>query len=91
MHSYKNFAEDQVLAILKRTLKDYPDICTCEKCLDDMAALVLNSVKPKYVVSETGKIYTSALNEVNKQEEIFILSQVIQAIETVSKNPRHNE
>lgn len=89
MHSYKNFAEEQVSVILNRVLKDYPDVCKCQKCLDDMTALVLNSVKPKYVVSEAGKIYTSALNEVNRDEEVFILAQVVQAIETVSKNPRH--
>ncbi len=89
MHSYKNFAEEQVSVILNRVLKDYPDVCKCQKCLDDMTALVLNSVKPKYVVSEAGKIYTSALNEINRDEEVFILAQVVQAIETVSKNPRH--
>ena len=89
MPAYKNYSETQVESILKRALKDYPDVCTCRKCLDDMAALVLNCVKPKYVVSETGEIYTSALNEIDKEEEVSILTQAIHAIETVSHNPRH--
>lgn len=89
MSTYKNFSEKQVELILHRALADYPDICKCEKCLNDMAALVLNSVKPKYFVSEAGGIYTSALNEINKEEEIYILSKVVLAIETVSKNPKH--
>lgn len=89
MPPYKNFAEDQVEHVLKSVLKDYPSVCTCKKCLDDMSALALNSIKPKYVVSEVGKIYTSALNEIDKQEVISITAQVIRAVEIVSANPRH--
>jgi len=91
MPPYKNYAEDQVEYILKSVLKDYPNICTCQKCLDDMSALALNSIKPKYVVSEEGKIYTTALNEIDKQEEISITAQVIRAVEKVSANPKHHE
>lgn len=91
MSSYKNYSENQVEHILKRALAEYPEVCKCEKCLNDMAALILNSVKPKYAVSETGGIYICALNEINKEEEVYILSKAIQAIETVSKNPKHQE
>ncbi len=91
MPPYKNYAENQVEHILKSVLKDYPNICTCKKCLDDMSALALNSIKPKYVVSEAGKIYTTALNEIDKQEGVSITTQVIKSVETVSANPKHDE
>ncbi len=89
MTSYKNYAEIQVENTLKSVLKEYKNICTCKKCVSDMTALALNSVKPKYVVSETGKIYASALSEINKEENISIIAEVIKAVETVSKNPKH--
>jgi len=89
MPSYKNYAETQVENVLKRVLKDYTNICTCDKCISDISALALNSIKPKYVVSESGKIYTSALNEIDKQEGVTITAQVIKAVEIVSANPQH--
>lgn len=89
MPSYENYAEIQVKNTLKNVLKQYPNICTCKKCINDMSALALNSVKPKYVVSETGKIYACALSEINKQECVSITAEVIKAVEIVSSNPRH--
>ncbi|MEG2289146.1 MAG: late competence development ComFB family protein [Clostridium sp.] len=89
MPSYKNYAETQVEHILKNVLKDYTNICTCDKCVSDMCAIALNSLKPKYVVSTTGKIYTCALNEIDKQQIVTITTEVIKAIEIVSSNTQH--
>lgn len=89
MYSFKNFSEDIVHKILFQVLENYPDICKCDKCIADMMALSLNCVKPKYVVSEVGEIYTKALNEIDKQELISITACVVTAVETVSKNLKH--
>lgn len=89
MFRFRNYSEELVKKILFKVLEDYPHICKCEKCLTDMMALSLNVVKPKYVVSEQGAIYTKALNEANKQELVSTTASVINAVEIVSKNPRH--
>ncbi len=89
MFIYKNYSEEIVKKILNQVLHSYPHICRCDKCIADMMACSLNCVKPKYVVNEEGKIYTSALTEIDKQEKISITASVITAVEKVSSNPKH--
>ncbi|MCY6354628.1 late competence development ComFB family protein [Clostridium sp. ZS2-4] len=89
MYSLKNYSEELVDQLLPRTLQSYNNICKCKKCTLDIKAYALNSIKPKYVVSEQGEIYTRVLNEINKQEMINIVESIMRAIEVISKNPRH--
>jgi len=89
LFQFRNYSEELVEKILFQVLENYPHICKCEKCITDMMAFSLNIVKPKYVVSEEGAIYTKALNEANKQELISATATIINAVELVSKNPKH--
>lgn len=85
----KNYMEHIVEETLPLVIDRYPDICKCEKCIDDIKALALNNLKPLYVVTEEGTIY-SKLNELTLQFKTDIISQLTQAIEIVSENPKHN-
>lgn len=89
MSLYKNYSEEIVYKILLEVLQNYPNVCKCDKCIADMMACALNHVKPKYVVNDQGKIYISALYEINKQEKISITAIVIYAVEKISANPMH--
>lgn len=90
MYKLRNYSEEAVDNILAKILNEYGDICKCEKCILDIKAYSLNSIKPKYVVSEKGEIYTRAFNEIDKQEIINITEAIMTAIDIVSKNPKHN-
>lgn len=85
----RNYMEYIVEENLPLVLDKYPGICKCEKCTDDIKAIALNNLKPLYVVTEKGAIY-SRLNELNQQFKTDIISELTQAIEVVSKNPKHN-
>lgn len=89
MWGYKNYSEELVKDMLSKILEDYPNVCKCDKCIADIMTLSLNSVKPKYVSTEKGMIYTKALNEIDKQEKISMVASIIKAIEKVSANPNH--
>lgn len=89
MWECKNYSEELVRDMLFKILEQYPTICQCDKCIADIMALSLNCVKPKYVSTEKGMIYTKALNEIDKQEKISISASIIKAIEKVSSNPNH--
>lgn len=89
MYNLKNFSETEVSILLEEILKRYDDICKCDKCKLDIKALALNSLSTKYIVSEQGEIYTKALNEVNKQEQINVVMAITKAIDVVSANPKH--
>ncbi len=84
----KNYMEDVVDHILPSVLKSYPNICICERCVEDIKAIALNKLKPAYIVTEKGSIYTR-LREMEVQFETDVTRAIIDAIAIVSKNPQH--
>ncbi|HOC08962.1 MAG: late competence development ComFB family protein [Clostridiales bacterium] len=84
----KNYMEDVVIHLLYNLVKDRENVCKCEKCLSDIAAIALNRLPPHYVVSEKGEVYSKVLN-MSIQFEADVTTAILEAIERVSKNPRH--
>jgi competence protein ComFB len=86
----KNEAETHIFDELEFQLDNNPlDICRCNDCVGDMAAIALNKVAPKYRWSLLGSLYTaSALND-----EVYrasVQEAVRNAIGIVSGNPSHD-
>jgi competence protein ComFB len=84
-----NYMEQVVDEMLVTTINRYENICKCEKCIDDIKALTLNNLKPLYVVTEKGSIY-SRIKELQPQFSADIINELTKSIEVVSKNPDHN-
>ncbi|MDR2608576.1 MAG: late competence development ComFB family protein [Treponema sp.] len=86
----KNEAENMVLTELEEQLTSYPgEICRCNECVVDMAAISLNSVRPLYRFSLLGTLYAAqAMNE--KDYRMGIKEAVSRAIEKVRRNPAHD-
>jgi len=84
----KNYMEDVVEYLLPQILKELPDICHCEYCVSDIKALALNNLKPKYVATPVGEIYTK-VNELSIQFEADTVRAITEAIAKVKKSPRH--
>jgi competence protein ComFB len=86
----KNEAEKMVLDELGKQLGSYSgEICMCNDCVVDMAAMTLNSVKPLYRFSLLGSLYAAqAMNETSYAESIR--KAVASSIEKVRKNPSHD-
>jgi len=86
----KNEAEQIVLHELERQLDAYTEeLCLCNECVVDMAAIALNTVKPLYRFSLLGALYTAqAMNE--KDYADSVRQAVAKAIEKVRKNPSHD-
>ncbi|MCK8817225.1 late competence development ComFB family protein [Natroniella sulfidigena] len=85
-----NHTEDVVLDKLEKLLteKEFENICTCEQCLFDMASYALNTLPAKYITTAKGDVMTR-LDEFEEQSQIDFDLKVIQAIQTISKNPSH--
>jgi competence protein ComFB len=86
----KNYMEDVVIHLLYNIVKDREDICKCEKCLSDIAAIALNKLAPHYVVSEKGEVYSKVLS-MSIQFEADVTRAIIEAIDVVLRNPRHQK
>lgn len=84
----KNYMEVVVENYLPDILKEYEGICKCESCIEDIKAIVLNNLKPMYVVSDKGCLYTK-VNELMIQFKTDVIKEITSGIEKVSKNPHH--
>ena len=84
----KNYMELLVDNILPKVLKNYEEVCKCEKCIMDIKARTLNQLKPLYFVTEQGNVYAK-LNSFEAQFETNIITELVKSIEIISKNPRH--
>lgn len=84
----KNHMEDILDHFLPSIIAEYNDICKCEKCLEDIKAIVLNNLKPLYSATEKGGIYLK-INETDIQFRTDIINAIVAAIAIVSQNPKH--
>jgi competence protein ComFB len=79
--------EEIVFGQMKEVLADI-NMCTCEKCLLDIAAIALNDLPPKYVVTKKGELY-SKINTLGQQFEVDVVSAITKAAVLVKRRPRH--
>jgi competence protein ComFB len=84
----KNYMEDAVDRVFDYMRPNLKGICTCEQCVNDMKALALNNLKPKYVVTHQGEVY-SKVGQLHIQSETDIIKEITSASEIVRKKPRH--
>jgi len=87
-----NYPELAVQELIDEVLKEYaqnnPHTCNCERCKNDIMALALNNLPPKYVVTDHGNILTKAIyDQVGGKAQV--VAALTAAIQKVQKNPRH--
>lgn len=85
-----NSMENIVEVAIKELLKEDPECCTCESCMNDMMCLALNALPPKYVSSERGALFSKINNAMAQQRSIDVRVACINALEFVKTHPHHN-
>lgn len=84
----KNYMEIVVDDILSDILRKKDLKCECKMCINDIKAITLNNLKPMYVSTDKGILY-SKLNESSLQSKADVINELTIAIEKVGKSPRH--
>lgn len=86
-----NVMERIVDEIYEEVLKTHEIFfCDCQKCRDDVKAIVLNEIQPKYVSTDKGEAISKAeFQEV--QFRIDVLDKIVKAIIKVGNNPQHKK
>jgi len=86
----KNEAENMVICEMEQQLNSgHKDLCRCNECIVDIAAISLNMVKPLYRFSILGTLYASqAMTE--QAYANSVKKAVEEAIIKVKKNPAHD-
>jgi len=89
MKQLRNYTEDAVREYVDKWYKE-TDACQCEGCKLDVMALMLNNLKQKYVVTDTGALYAQ-MDDFETQYRIDFMTEMTQAIKQVTIRPRHGE
>lgn len=84
----KNYMEIVVEDILPSVLVEEELECKCERCKEDIMAITLNNLKPMYVATNKGVVY-SQLNQFSGQFNADVIREITIAIEKVKGDPRH--
>lgn len=85
---FKNYMEIIVEQKLDEVLAQYPNVCKCDNCKLDIAVLALNNLKPRYISTDKGQLFTR-IKEMDTQAEIEVIHQIAAAVEKVSSHPNH--
>ena len=87
MRKYQNMMESIVEEVLDMIASEL-DCCTCEQCRSDIAALALNHLPPKYVVTQAGGAISKA-DTMRIQHMTDVRTAVVLASQMVNAHPRH--
>ena len=83
-----NAMEEIVIQKVKDLIERDKEMCNCEKCFNDICAIVLNSIKPKYSTTELGNLY-ARLGNLSVTESSAISVEIVKAMEIVRNKPGH--
>jgi len=84
----QNYMEILMWQRLDDVLDGHPAICRCEKCRYDIAALAMNFLPPRYVVTDKGQMYTK-IKALEQQFMIDIITAITHAVTIVNRTPHH--
>ena len=87
MKVLRNFTEEAVKHYVDRWYKE-SDICQCEECKLDVMALMLNNLRPKYVVTDKGALFAQ-MDDFDPQHRTDFMTELTHAVQLVNKSPRH--
>lgn len=90
MYNLKNYTEIMIDNNMESILENYTDICKCKKCRLDIKAIALNSLAPRYAVTQIGEVYRK-LDELDRQMKVDTIKAITNAVEKVKNNTRHME
>ncbi len=83
-----NIMEELVYSRVPEMMTNF-GVCTCPRCLNDVIALTLNMLPPKYVVTLKGQLFSKLATYAN-QHNADLFAAATKAFMMVSENPRHD-
>ncbi|NQX71795.1 hypothetical protein BC351_21570 [Paenibacillus ferrarius] len=85
-----NAMETIVVNMFDEFSKSYELKCDCNKCKEDMLALVLNKIPPRYTSSEKGQLFIKGMY-INPQLQSDVMRELMEAAIIVEHHQHHPE
>lgn len=82
-----NTTEELVDLYLKDCIRQ-AQVCSCDRCQADIAALALNQLPTHYVATTTGDAYVR-MNAMSTQSQADIITAIMTAAQLVKERPNH--
>ncbi|MBU4533270.1 MAG: late competence development ComFB family protein [Eubacteriales bacterium] len=77
-------------SVLREEIKQNPDLCDCQRCREDVMAVALNRLPPRYVARGLGEVYTKAsFDQVGGKAQI--IAALMHGFKLVGQSPRHKK
>lgn len=83
----KNVLEDALRRLLPEVYAVKRGLCSCPQCQEDVLALALRMLPPKYVSRELGEVF-ARLELENPQVQVDMLEALLQAADIVIARPK---
>ena len=86
-----HFVNVMELLLLRQDLNSYLEqynVCTCDRCMADVCALVLTGLPAKYVVTNKDSV-SPILGYYESKFKIYMMTELIKACNKVRESPRH--
>jgi competence protein ComFB len=84
-----NALEEAIRASYETLRPSHPDLCSCDRCRDDVLTFALNQARPRYIVGDAlGSAVTRVtLSKDQAQAELAVI--VLDAMRRVARQPHH--
>lgn len=86
LYEIVNFNEHLVLQAMREVFAADPDLCRCNLCVEDVYALSLNSLPPRYIQATSGQTYSASEHYVDPEA---VRAKVEEAARRVRERPGH--
>ena len=84
----KSPLERAVRDVHVKLTEQQPEFCACEQCADDVVAMVMNQIRPRYTTTGLGYAVEAAdLDTDQVRAQLSVL--VFEAMRRVAEQPRH--
>lgn len=87
-YSLKNVMEELVREKVVSIWKDEKNHCHCDKCFNDICAIVLNKTTPHYVNTQKGALLAK-IPVMSVERQMALTVDVLRAVKLVGENPKH--
>jgi len=80
---------EEVMRLTAPSVMEELGMCCCERCVNDVMAIALNAMSPKYVVTQRGALFSKVASYGN-QYKTDMLSAITKACIQVKTEPSHS-
>ena len=87
LENIRNQAAERVYSRVEQLIEKQHDFCTCDTCVLDLGAFVLNRVNPRYTTSLLGDLHPD--NEKIKKLDVEIDLALRSGLERLREHPHH--